>query len=66
MDLFREKHTPQTECGSLQRVSAVASKCVVSFYGLGNFISEWEDCPNSLWEGVKISRNWAAAHFLVF
>ena len=42
MDLFREKHTPQTECGPSQRVSAVALKCgVISFYGLGNFIF-WE------------------------
>ena len=40
MDLFRfkESHTPQTECGPLQRVSPAASKCgMVSFYGLGNF-----------------------------
>ena len=38
VDLFGEKHTPQTECGLPQRVSA-ASKCdVISFYGLGNFI----------------------------
>ena len=37
--LFREKHTPQTECGPSQRVSAVALKCgVISFYELGSFI----------------------------
>ena len=38
--LFREKHTPQIECGPSQRASMVALKCgVVSFNGLGNFIS---------------------------
>ena len=37
--LFGEKHTPQTEYGPLQRVSAAVAKCgVVSFYGLDNFI----------------------------
>ena len=37
--LFREKHTPQTECRPRQRTSVGASKCgVVSFYGLGHFI----------------------------
>ena len=36
--LFREKHTPQTQGGPLQKVS-VALKCgVVSFYGMDNFI----------------------------
>ena len=59
MDLFREKHTPQTKCGpshkqgvtlgetystdksmSHHKWLSAASKCgVVSFYGLGNFIS---------------------------
>ena len=40
---FREKHTPQTECGPSQKVSAVMSvvamRCgMLTFYGLGNFI----------------------------
>ena len=40
MDLFRyrEKHTPQTECGPSQRANAAAKFDVVSFYRLGNFI----------------------------
>ena len=64
MDLFRGKHTPQTKCGPLQRVSATARKCgIVSFYGLGNFM---EDYSNYLGEGVEISRSGTMAHFLVF
>ena len=64
MDLFREKHTPQTKCGPSQRVSAAARKCgIVSFYGLGNFT---EDYSNYLGEGVEISRSGAMAYFLVF
>ena len=37
MDLFRyrEKHTPQTECGPSQRANAAAKFDVVSFYRLG-------------------------------
>ena len=39
MDLFREKHTPHTECGPSQRASLAVPKCgVVSYYGLGDFI----------------------------
>ena len=40
MDLFRyrEKHTPVTECGPLQRASKALKFGVVSFYRLGNFI----------------------------
>ena len=39
MDLVTEKYISQTECGPLQRVSAVASKCgIVSFHGLSNVI----------------------------
>ena len=41
MDLFRfrEKPTPQTECGPSQSVSVGASKCgMVSFHRLGNCI----------------------------
>ena len=64
MDLFRGKHTPQTKCGPLQRVSATARKCgIVSFYGLGNFM---EDYSKYLEEGVEISRSGTMAHFLVF
>ena len=36
--LFREKHTPQTECQPSQRVNAALKCGVVSYYGLGNFI----------------------------
>ena len=50
MDLFsyREKHTPQTECGPLQRVNAVAVKCgMASFYRLvTSYANEWEDYSN--------------------
>ena len=35
---FREKHTPQTECGPSQRVSGAVRCGMVSFYRLGNFI----------------------------
>ena len=40
MDLFRfrEKHTPQTECGLSQRVSVATKGNMVSFYRQGNFI----------------------------
>ena len=38
MDLFREKHIPQTEYRPLQKVSVVVKSGVVSFYGLGNII----------------------------
>ena len=37
-DLFREKHTPQTECGPSREVRAASPCGVVSFYGLGNFL----------------------------
>ena len=40
VDLFRfkEKHTPQTECGPSQRVNGAVRCGMVSFYRLGNFI----------------------------
>ena len=38
VDLFREKHTPQTEWGTSQKVRAALKYGVVSFSGLGNFI----------------------------
>ena len=40
MDLFRyrEKRTPQTECGPTQRANAAAKFGVVRFYRLGDFI----------------------------
>ena len=43
MDLFRyrERHSPQTECGPLQRASAAVKFGVVSSYRLGNFICKW-------------------------
>ena len=36
--MFREKHTPQTEWGTSQKVRAALKYGVVSFSGLGNFI----------------------------
>ena len=38
MDLFREKHTPQTECGPSQNVRVALKYGVISFYGLDDFI----------------------------
>ena len=38
MDLFREKHTPQTECGPSEKTGTALNYGMVSFYGLGNFI----------------------------
>ena len=37
MDLFREKHTPQTECGPSQKVRKAPRYEVVSFYRNGQF-----------------------------
>ena len=37
MDLFREKHIPQTECGPSQKVRAAPGYGVVSFYRGGQF-----------------------------
>ena len=38
VDLFREKHTAQTEHGLSQKVRVTSKYGVVRFYGLGNFI----------------------------
>ena len=38
MDLFREKHTPQTDCRLSQKVRVALKYVVVSFYGLSDFI----------------------------
>ena len=39
MDLFREKHTPQTQCGLSQKARERASKHgMFSFHGLGGFV----------------------------
>ena len=35
---FREKHTPQTDCGPSQKVRVASNHGTVSFYRLGNFI----------------------------
>ena len=35
VDLFREKHTPQTECRPSQKVRMIPVYGVVSFYGGG-------------------------------
>ena len=37
MDLFREKHTLQTECGPSQKVRKAPGYGVVSFYSTGSF-----------------------------
>ena len=37
MDLFRQKHTPQTECGLSQKVRKAPEYGVVSFYRSGQF-----------------------------
>ena len=64
--MFREKHTPQTECGPPQEARALKYG-VVSFYGLGKVIGR---CVGGLFNylraGTEISGNWAAAHFLTF
>lgn len=43
----------------------MASKCVVSFYSLGNIIdsNEWEDYSSHFGEGAEISWNWTSARF---
>ena len=41
MDLFREKHTPQTECGPSEKIGTALNCGMVSFYGLGNSIDYW-------------------------
>ena len=38
MDLFREKHTPQTEYGPSQKARGTPEYGVVSVIGLGDFI----------------------------
>ena len=40
MDLFRyrEKHTPQTECGSSQMANVTLKLGMVNYYRLGNLI----------------------------
>ena len=37
MDLFRQKHTPQTECGPSQKGGVAPEYGVVSFYRGGSF-----------------------------
>ena len=37
MDLFREKHTPQTECWSSQKVRKAPGYGLSVFIGVGNF-----------------------------
>ena len=37
MDLFREKHIPQTECRPSQMVTVALKHGLVGVYGLGNF-----------------------------
>ena len=31
-----------------------------------SYANVWEDYSSYLWEGVRISRNWASAHVLAF
>ena len=60
VDLFRfkEKHTPQTACGPLQRASLTTSKCgMVNFYGLGNFrLMSGRIIPITLSKGWRFPR----------
>ena len=68
MDLFRfkEKCTPQTECGPLQRAVQLQNVAWLVFIGrVISYANEWEGYSNYSWEGVEISRIWAAAHSLV-
>ena len=45
MNLFREKHTLQTECGPSQKVRVAPKYGLVNFYGLGNFIDQFKGFP---------------------
>ena len=63
MDLFREKHTPQTECGPSEKTGTALNYGMVSFYGLGNFIDYWVGGLFQLfWEEGRIFRNRATAY----
>ena len=66
MDLVREKHTPQTQCGSSQKARAVlgetdftdksvCSKCdwLVFTGWVIPYANEWEDCSNYFEEGWR-------------
>ena len=66
---FREKHTPQTECGPSQRASARQSRNVSWLVLIGwviSYANEWEDYSTYFREGAEISRIWATIHSLVF
>ena len=66
---FREKHTPQTECGPSQRASAQQSRNVSWLVLIGwviSYANEWEDYSTYFREGAEISRIWATIHSLVF
>ena len=69
MDLFRfrEKHTPQTECGHHRgRVQQQNVAWLIFIGWVISFASEWEDYFNYLGDMVQISGNWATTHSLVF
>ena len=67
MDLFREKHIPQTECGPSQKAREPRNMVWLVFMDwVISQANEWEDYSNYFREGVEISRNWATAHFLAF
>ena len=66
MDLFREKHTPQS-VGCFRGQVRPRKALWLAFMGwVLSQINEWEDYLNNLREEGKISRNWATAHILVF
>ena len=57
MDLFREKHTPHTECGSISENRRPRNMGWLVFMGWEiPQVNEWEDYPNYFGEGVGISR----------
>ena len=59
MDLFKEKHTPQTERGPSQKAPGTGLSV---FVGVGNFV--WEEYSRFYGEEVGISRNWATFYCL--
>ena len=67
MDLFREKHTPQRECGPSQKARTAPGHGAVSFYRGGYFLKlmSGRNIPSILGEEVRIFRNWVTAQLLM-
>ena len=66
MDLFREKHTPQS-VGHPRGQVRLQNVAWLAFIGwVISYANEWEDYSNYFGEGVEISRTWATAHSLDF